>query len=62
MTMLFDAGMLAGLVGSYAKGRFEGAGAHALFWLGLLSGIGLFIIRMTSSPAWSSGHIVNTLS
>lgn len=62
MQMLFDAGMIVGLVGSRVNRNFDSVGSHLLFWVALACGIGLLIIRLTSSPAWYSGHIVNTLS
>lgn len=57
MTMLFDAGMILGIIGMKPK---EG-GLAALFWVALAAGIGLFAIRFTSDAAWWTGHLMYSL-
>jgi hypothetical protein len=51
MSMVFDAGMIAGLVAT--RSRLP----QWLFWLALVCGLGLFAIRFTSDAAWWTGHL-----
>lgn len=63
MTMVFDAGMLVGLVA--LRGRVTAAVAddpgkafgNVLWWIALVAGSGLFAIRLTSNAAWWTGHL-----
>jgi hypothetical protein len=51
MSMVFDAGIIAGLVAT--RSRLP----QWLFWLALVCGLGLFAIRFTSDAAWWTGHL-----
>jgi hypothetical protein len=57
LTMLFDAGMLAGIIAM--KPRF--AGLQPLFWIAVLAGVSLFAFRLTSNAAWWTGHLMYSL-
>lgn len=68
LTMAFDLGILAGLVGlrmrtagSYAADATRTM-ATALFWIALAAGIGLFLIRFGSDAAWWTGHRIYYLA
>lgn len=50
ITMMIDAGLIAGLV----SGRK--LGPQALFWIALLCGVGLFLIRLHGDASWYTGH------
>ena len=52
MTIAADIGMVAGLVAMRARI------AGPLFWMALVAGIGLFVIRTTSESAWWTGHLM----
>ena len=54
MTMMFDAMMLAGLIG------LRRAMSKPLFWIALVAGIGLFALRL-SADGWWTGHLVYSL-
>jgi hypothetical protein len=32
-------------------------GAKPLLWIGILAGIGLFLIRLTGPDSWATGHL-----
>ena len=32
-------------------------GAKALLWIGILAGIGLFLIRLNGPDSWATGHL-----
>ncbi len=51
MSMVFDAGIIIGLIGT--RSRLP----QWLFWIALLCGLGLFAIRFTSDAAWWTGHL-----
>ena len=51
MSMVFDAGMIAGLIAT--RNRMP----QWLFWIALVCGLGLFAIRFTSDAAWWTGHL-----
>ena len=55
MTMLIDLGLIAGLFGM--RQRLPAA----LFWIALICGIGLFLIRLTSDASWWTGHLAYSL-
>jgi len=57
MTMLFDAGMLAGVIGM--KSRFDGL--QPLFWAAVVAGVAMFVFRLTSDAAWWTGHLMYSL-
>jgi hypothetical protein len=50
LTMIIDAGKVAGLIG------IRKSGPQILFVIALLAGIGLFAIRMHSDASWWTGH------
>ena len=54
MTMLFDLGMVLGLIG------FRRAMPQPLFWVALVAGIGLFALRL-SHDGWWTGHLTYSL-
>ncbi len=54
LTIVFDLAMVAGLVAM--RGRIAGP----LFWAALVSGVGLFVIRMTSEASLWNGHLMWT--
>jgi hypothetical protein len=51
LTMAFDFLMLAGLIG------LRGSTPNPLFWGALVSGVGLFALRLTSKQGWWTGHL-----
>jgi len=51
MTIASDLGMLVGLA------AFRRTIPIWLFWTGMVSGIGLFVIRFSSKHAWYTGHL-----
>ena len=51
MSFGFDGGILLGLIGT--KNRMP----QWLFWIALICGLGLFMIRFTSDHAWWTGHL-----
>lgn len=51
MSMVFDAGLLVGLVATRCRMP------SWLFWIALVCGLGLFAIRFTSDAAWWTGHL-----
>jgi hypothetical protein len=51
LTMVLDAGMIAGLFG------VKTSGPKPLWWIALIAGIGLFAIRTTGDAAWWTGHL-----
>jgi len=55
MTMTFDFLMVAGLFGLTASIP------KPLFWIALVAGLGLFVLRLTGDAAWWTGHLVYTL-
>lgn len=62
LTLVFDAAMLVGLIGlrrSTANTYDEDSTrtmATVLFWIALVSAIGLFLIRLTGDASWATGH------
>ena len=50
--MIIDAGVIFGLFVARRDGP------QALFWLALVAGIGLFVIRFTSDASWWTGHLI----
>ena len=54
MTMLFDFGMLVGLIG------LRRAVPAPLFWVALVAGVGLFALRL-SHDGWWTGHLTYSL-
>jgi len=52
MEMLLDFCLTVGLYGLWKAAK----GADALYWTGLASGIGLFLIRLHSDDSWWTGH------
>jgi phosphate/sulfate permease len=55
MTMVLDAGMVIGLFG------IKNSGQKPLWWIALLAGLGLFVIRLTGDAAWWTGHLSYSL-
>jgi MFS-type transporter involved in bile tolerance (Atg22 family) len=55
MTMLIDLGLIAGLYGM--RQRLPAA----LFWIALVCGIGLFLIRLNSDASWWTGHLAYSI-
>jgi hypothetical protein len=55
MTMLIDLGLIAGLYGM--RQRLPAA----LFWIALVCGIGLFLIRLNGDASWWTGHLAYSL-
>ena len=55
MTMLIDLGLLVGLIGM--RDRVP----KPLFWCAIVTGIGLFAIRLTGDAAWWTGHLSYSL-
>jgi hypothetical protein len=51
MSLVFDAGMIAGLVAT--RNRMP----SWLFWIALVCGLGLFVIRFTSDAAGWTGQL-----
>jgi hypothetical protein len=51
LEMVIDAALIAGLFGIKARMPYW------LFWIALLSGISLFLIRLTSEASWWTGHV-----
>jgi hypothetical protein len=56
MTMLIDAGLMAGLFG------VRKSGPAWLFWIGMIAGVGLFAIRLHGDASWWTGHLMYSLS
>jgi hypothetical protein len=54
MTMIFDFGMVIGLLG------YRRVLSPPLFWCALIAGIGLFALRLTKDGYWT-GHLVFTI-
>ena len=54
MTMVFNAGMVIGLF------AVKDSGPKPLWWIALVAGIGLFIIRFTGDAAWWTGHLTSS--
>src|SRR5712664_1085245 len=52
MTIVFDIGMLVGLIS--LKNSFP----KPLFWIAVVAGVGLLAIRMTSNASWWTGHLI----
>ena len=52
MTMAFDLGMIAGLIGM--KSRVPKL--QVLFWFAIAAGAGLFLIRLNGDASWWTGH------
>ena len=55
LDMVVDGAAILGLLGLRAKGP------NALFWIGLIAGLGLFAIRLTSNASWWTGHLMYSL-
>ena len=55
MTIVFDIGMLGGLI------SLKNSLPKPLFWTGLVAGVGLLAIRMTSNASWWTGHLMFTI-
>jgi hypothetical protein len=51
LTMTFDFLMLAGLIG------VRSSMPKPLFWVAVVSGLGLFALRLMSKQAWWTGHL-----
>lgn len=54
LTMVFDLGLLAGLIGMKARAPK----LKILFWIALAAGIGLFAIRLNGDASWWTGHLL----
>jgi hypothetical protein len=54
LTMVFDLGLTAGLIGM----RSRAPKLKALFWIALCAGIGLFAIRLNGDASWWTGHLI----
>jgi hypothetical protein len=57
MTMVFDAGMIVGIIGM----RPRSGALQVLFWVALVAGLSLFAIRFTSDASWWTGHLIYSL-
>lgn len=55
LTMVFDLGLLAGLIGMKARAPK----LKVLFWIALAAGIGLFAIRLNGDASWWTGHLTH---
>jgi hypothetical protein len=51
MEMLFEFGMLVGLLG-----MIKTRGSNPVLWIAMLAGVGLFAIRLSSDSGWWTGH------
>ena len=55
MTIGLDLLCVVGLIGMRARGP------KPLFWVALLSGIGILLIRFNSDASWWTGHLMYSL-
>jgi hypothetical protein len=55
MTISLDILAVAGLAGLHTYG------SKALYWAGLVAGIGLLLIRLHSDASWWTGHLMYSL-
>lgn len=53
LTMIFDLGLIAGLIGMKSRAPK----LKVLFWIALAAGIGLFAIRLNGDAGWWTGHL-----
>lgn len=54
LTMIFDFGLMAGLIGLKSRAPK----LKVLFWIALGAGIGLFAIRLNGDASWWTGHLM----
>jgi uncharacterized membrane protein YfhO len=54
LTMVFDLGLIAALIGMKSRAPK----LKALFWVALVAGIGLFANRLNGDASWWTGHLV----
>ena len=68
LDIVLNIGLLVGLIGTgrslsqQAPGDDRWTIGTPLYWAALISGIGLLLIRFTSTPAWWTGHLMYNLS
>ena len=55
MTISFDILAMIGLF------RLRAQGASPLFWIGILAGVGLLLIRLNGPDSWATGHLMYSL-